>query len=70
MQPQRTRAVTITWERPRIADLLIAGTLYYLLHQQPQVHETIAAAVALASLRCLRIDRVRNHPVSRRPATT
>ncbi|MGW1390546.1 hypothetical protein ACWD6Q_02630 [Streptomyces nigra] len=70
MQPQRPRAVTITWQRPHLADILIAGALYYLLHQQPQVHEAIAAAIGVAALRCLRVHRVRNHPATRRPAAT
>jgi hypothetical protein len=58
MQPQRQRAVTIAWGRPRPADFVIAGALYYLLHLQPQVHEVIAVITAFAALRCVSVRRV------------
>ncbi|MEU7082939.1 hypothetical protein [Streptomyces achromogenes] len=58
MQSQRGRAARIEWNRPRLTDILVSGTLYYLLHLQPQVHELIAAAVGLAALRCFQIHRV------------
>jgi hypothetical protein len=57
MQPHKPRAVTLEWNRPHPVDLTIAAALYYLLHLQPQVHEAVAALIALAALRCVGIKR-------------
>ncbi|WP_411092260.1 hypothetical protein [Streptomyces sp. 049-1] len=57
MEPQPWRNLGLEWRRPGIADIALAGAVWYLLHTQPHVHEVIAAAVALLVLRCARIRK-------------
>lgn len=54
METQPWNNLPIEWRLPGIADMAIAGTAWYLLHVQPQVHELIAATVAIVILRCVR----------------
>ncbi|WP_329053706.1 hypothetical protein OG873_30555 [Streptomyces violaceus] len=57
MEPQSWRGISVKWTRPHVSDLVVAATLYYLLYLQPEVPELIALAVAIASLRCIRLGR-------------
>ncbi|MEU1853714.1 hypothetical protein ABZ499_31735 [Streptomyces sp. NPDC019990] len=40
-----------------MSDLVVAATLYYLLCLQPEVPAPLALAVAIVSLRCIRLGR-------------
>lgn len=57
MEPQRWRGLGVEWRRPHFADVLVAGTLCYLLHIQPDIPDLGAVGVALGSLRCIRYRR-------------
>lgn len=57
MEPQSWRGISVKWKRPDVADLVVAAALYYLLYVQPEVPKLIAAAVAIAALRCIRVGR-------------
>ncbi|MGC9443113.1 hypothetical protein [Streptomyces sp. WG5] len=61
MEPQPWTNLGLEWRRPGVA---VAGAVWYLLHTQPQVHEVIAAAVALLVLRCARPLAGRQPPVA------
>ncbi|GGN64195.1 hypothetical protein GCM10012285_66030 [Streptomyces kronopolitis] len=57
MEPQIWRSISVRWRRPHASDFIVAGALYYLLYLQPEVHKLVAAAVWIAALRCIRIER-------------
>ncbi|MGW3971152.1 hypothetical protein ACWEFD_17870 [Streptomyces ardesiacus] len=57
METQPWNNLPLEWRRPGLADITLAGTAWYLLHTQPQVHELIAATVATVILRCVRFTK-------------
>ncbi|MGW1318549.1 hypothetical protein [Streptomyces sp. NPDC002426] len=57
MEPQSWRGFEVTWTRPRIADIVVSGAIWYLLHQDERVHPVLAALVAVVALRCIRLRR-------------
>ncbi|TXR95935.1 hypothetical protein EAO73_30645 [Streptomyces sp. col6] len=57
MESQSWRGLTVTWTRPHVADIAVAGVVYYLLHQDGEVHRAVAGLIALITLRCIRIRR-------------
>ncbi|MFJ3714066.1 hypothetical protein [Streptomyces sp. NPDC090053] len=57
MEPQSWRGISVKWTRPHASDLAVAASLHYLLYLQPEVPKLIAATIAIASLRCIRLSR-------------
>ncbi|MEU2991532.1 hypothetical protein AB0N20_29575 [Streptomyces griseoincarnatus] len=56
MEPQPWKSLgRIECRPPGVADVTLAGAVWWLLHTQPQVHELIAGTAALLLLRCVRI---------------
>jgi hypothetical protein len=48
------RLIAIAWRRPTLADTIVAGVTWDVLHTAPNIHEAMAAAAFLV-LRCARI---------------
>lgn len=55
MEPPRSnREWGFALKSPSPTDVVISGSLFYLLHSAPGVHELAAAGVGVAALRCIR----------------
>lgn len=57
METQNWRLTAIAWRRPALADTILAGVTWYVLHTTPGVQEIVAATAAFIVLRCIRIHR-------------
>ncbi|WP_328951635.1 hypothetical protein OG778_32380 [Streptomyces sp. NBC_00184] len=57
MEPQRWRGFAVTWTRPRFTDIVVSGSIWYLLYQDERVPATLAALTSIVALRCIRLRR-------------
>ncbi|MFC9640738.1 hypothetical protein ACFTZF_19585 [Streptomyces mirabilis] len=49
------RLIAIAWRRPTLADTIVAGVTWDVLHTASNIHEAMAGAAAFLVLRCARI---------------
>lgn len=57
METHPWKPLPVEVRRPHFVDVAVAGGLYLLLHQQPQIPEWVAVAIGSLALRCIRYRR-------------